>query len=228
MAENLSQLLKQLSKEAILPLDASLKRTQYKSLDLSVSNSAITADMLADPYRMENYLETFLSTDDKKVAYGGYNENRDLYKNRNLFGNSGTEARTLHLGMDFWCTAGTVVVAPLDGKVHSFKDNNTSGDYGPTIILYHEIDSFRFYTLYGHLSRTSLEGLYADKFFEKGMSLATLGTPEENVNYAPHLHFQIIENVNGYNGDYPGVTTVHEKEHYLTNCPNPNLLFNLA
>ncbi|WP_340063726.1 peptidoglycan DD-metalloendopeptidase family protein [Ascidiimonas aurantiaca] len=227
MTENLSQLLKCLSKEAVLPMDASIERTKYTPLDLSVHNTAITTDILTDPYRMESYLNTFLLKRHAQVAYGGYNENRDLYKNRNLFGNAATEARTVHLGMDFWCTAGTTVLTPLDGKVHSFKDNATSGDYGPTIILYHEVDNFRFYTLFGHLSRTSLEGLYPGKLFKKGTPIATLGTPEENVNYAPHLHFQIIENLNGCSGDYPGVTTVHEKNRYLANCPNPNLLFNL-
>ena len=46
--------------------------------------------------------------------------------------------------------------AALDGTIHSFQNNTALGDYGPTIILSHEIEGFKFHTLYGHLSEASL------------------------------------------------------------------------
>jgi hypothetical protein len=52
------------------------------------------------------------------------------------------------------------VYAPLDGRVHSFNNNTAHLDYGPAIILEHQTDGGeRFYTLFGHLSPDSLEGL---------------------------------------------------------------------
>ncbi|MEM8845731.1 MAG: peptidase M23, partial [Bacteroidota bacterium] len=63
--------------------------------------------------------------------------------------------------------------------------------------------------------------------FKMGEELATLGAPEVNVNYAPHLHFQIIEDIQGYEGDYPGVCSQKELHFYKKNCPNPNLLLKL-
>jgi hypothetical protein len=42
------------------------------------------------------------------------------------------------------------------------------GDYGPTIILEHRLDSIPFFTLYGHLSRPSLEGLEPGLAFAAG------------------------------------------------------------
>ena len=47
------------------------------------------------------------------------------------------EPRRLHLGVDIWADAGTPVYVPLDGRIHSFRDNNHFGDYGPTVILQH-------------------------------------------------------------------------------------------
>lgn len=41
--------------------------------------------------------------------------------------------------------------------------------------------------------------------FKKGKKLAALGNSFENGDYAPHLHFQIIKNIENYTGDYPGV-----------------------
>ena len=53
---------------------------------------------------------------------------------------------------------GTAVHAPLPGVVHAASDNAAPLDYGPVIILKHETDQLDpFYTLYGHLTRESLE-----------------------------------------------------------------------
>ena len=77
--------------------------------------------------------------------------------------------------MDLWIKAGTPVLAALDGKVHSFQYNNNLGDYGPTIILEHQLENHTFYTLYGHLSLESIASIKIGDFFTKGQQLATLG-----------------------------------------------------
>ena len=123
--------------------------------------------------------------------------------------------------------AGSEIYSPLQAKVHSFQDNNHLLDYGPTIILEHELDGVVFYTLYGHLSRTSLTGLEAGKEIEKGQKIAELGTSNENGQWPPHLHFEIISDMLGKQGDFAGVAKVSEKEYYLNLCPNPNLILNL-
>jgi hypothetical protein len=41
-------------------------------------------------------------------------------------------------------------LAALDGRVHSFQNNDSLGNYGPTIILEHQVEDLTFYTLYGH------------------------------------------------------------------------------
>ncbi len=47
----------------------------------------------------------------------------------------GDERRTIHIGLDLFVVAGHAIFAPLEGVVHSFKDNVNFQDYGPPIIL---------------------------------------------------------------------------------------------
>ena len=84
-----------------------------------------------------------------------------------------------------------------------------------------------FYTLYGHLSLRSIENISVGKAVVKGTVFAEFGKPEENGMWPPHLHFQIIENLGAYKGDYPGVCRYSERESYLANCPDGDLILSL-
>ena len=55
----------------------------------------------------------------------------------------------------------------------------------------------------------------------------TLGESLVNVDYAPHLHFQLIRDMEGNLGDYPGVSSKRKLEFYIDNCPNPDLLLKI-
>ena len=153
---------------------------------------------------------------------------RDIYKNTEEFAcEDPMRQRNIHLGVDFWCDANTPVLAAIRGKVHSFQNNQTDGDYGPTIILEHYIQGETFYTLYGHLSLASLEGIKVGQEVEDGQAIASVGDESVNGGYAPHLHFQVIEDMQGLYGDYPGVSCKQNIDFYKDNCPDPNLLLNL-
>jgi peptidoglycan LD-endopeptidase LytH len=54
-----------------------------------------------------------------------------------------------------------------------------------------------------------------------------IGTPEENGDWPPHLHFQVIEDMECKMGDYPGVCSKKERDRYLQNCPDPDLVLNM-
>jgi hypothetical protein len=54
-----------------------------------------------------------------------------------------------------------------------------------------------------------------------------LGDTSVNGDYPPHLHFQIIKDIQGYQGDYPGVSSKKDLDFYRNNCPNPNTLLKL-
>lgn len=205
----------------------SITLNQYITLDLSVYNTKLAQESLGNATDFEKYIERYLTENNSKVAYGGYNEERNLYKRSTIFKDDATEERNMHIGLDLWIKAGTPILVPLDGKIHSFNYNTGFGDYGPTIILEHQIENQIFYTLYGHLSLESLAGLNIDTVFKKGQCIGTLGDESVNGDYSPHLHFQIIKNIANYHGDYPGVCSKKDLPFYLENCPNPNLLLKI-
>ncbi|MEO8253756.1 MAG: peptidoglycan DD-metalloendopeptidase family protein [Flavobacterium sp.] len=199
----------------------------YFPLDLSVSNADLSKINLTDVTEFENYIYQKQQQYQSKIAFGGYLEKRNLYQRSTNFKNDETNERNIHIGFDLWSDAGTAIICPLDGEIHSFKNNIGVGDYGPTIILKHEFENNIFYTLYGHLSFESIKNLKTGMLFKKNQQLATLGNHSENGDYAPHLHFQIIKNIENHIGDYPGVCSELNLDFYLENCPDPNLLLKI-
>ena len=192
--------------------------------NLTATNAEITSELVSDTTKFSRWVNEKLKSEKAAFGIGGYKENRTLYSRSNLF--TGKQARTLHLGVDIWGAAGTPVHAPIGGMVHSFAYNNNFGDYGATIILQHNLDTTAFYTLYGHLALSDLTEMRVGKFVTRGEVFAHFGEPEENGNWPPHLHFQIIEDMGLSVGDYPGVCTLNDAEKYLKNCPDGNLMLN--
>lgn len=208
-------------------IDESIDYSQYIPLDLSITNKALRKRNIDNATDFENFIDSYLTENDAKVAYGGYNEIRNLYQRSEIFNDSKTEERNIHIGLDLWIKAGTPVLAAVDGFIHSFNYNIGVGDYGPTIILEHKIEDQNFYTLYGHLSLESISTIKIGDIYKKGEQLATLGDATVNGDYAPHLHFQIIKKISNLLGDYPGVCSENNLNHYLENCPDPNILLKI-
>jgi murein DD-endopeptidase MepM/ murein hydrolase activator NlpD len=225
---SISTLLTSLSEEFVPIIEPSYSVQSYIHLDLSTTNEALDITVLQQAELHHRHLQEFLKTNNAKVAYGGYLEQRKLYDRSDYFTSENPkDRRNIHLGIDLWSEAGTIVLSPLKGKVHCFQEITNFGDYGPTIILEHLEDGHTFYTLYGHLSRESLKGLEVGQDIIAGEQIATLGAPEVNGDYAPHLHFQIIVDMQSYSGDYPGVGSQSQLGFYKTNCPDPNLLLKI-
>ncbi|MCI0605719.1 aminotransferase class III-fold pyridoxal phosphate-dependent enzyme [bacterium] len=142
-----------------------------------------------------------------------------------LLGNEGYEWRSIHLGLDYFADPGTPVYSPYDGVIHSFRNNAEAGDYGPTIIVEYRAGEIPFFLLYGHLSTDSLLGLYAGKSVVKGVCLGRVGTFEENGNWPPHLHLQIILDLLDEQGTFPGLCASGHKKTWFSLCPDPNLIY---
>lgn len=154
-----------------------------------------------------------------KIGFGGYLEHRIIYESYENFATASADFRNIHLGMDFWTKAGTPIFAPLKGEVHSFQINQGAGNYGPTIILYHPAE--KIYSLYGHVSMADLIPLEIGSQIAAGQLLCHLGNPTENGEWPPHLHFQLIRDMQGFQGDYPGVCSQRDLLFYANNCPDP-------
>jgi murein DD-endopeptidase MepM/ murein hydrolase activator NlpD len=228
---------------AVVPFDRG--RDRLFIFDFTAGNTDLSAEDIADTERFASWINRTLRDQKARYGFGGYGEHRTLYARSRHFDRPVTaaqprggsespraaaeeaEPRRLHLGIDIWGLAGTPVMAPLDGIVHSFAFNNNDSDYGATLILTHNLEGVGFYTLYGHLSLNSLKNLYEGQFVAKGEVIAEFGMRFENGNWPPHLHFQCIADMQGWKGDYPGVCRFSERQQWLDNCPDPDLILGM-
>ncbi|TVZ59119.1 peptidase M23-like protein [Flavobacteriaceae bacterium MAR_2010_105] len=223
-----SDFISNISAKPLRVLDAKIPLHDYIPLDLSKHNSRLKVIDTSSSKALEIFVFNYIVSHKAQVAYGGYNEVRDIYQRSTYFNqNDDATERNIHLGLDLWIEAETPIYAPLYGTLHSFKNNENYGDYGPTLILKHMVKDVEFFTLYGHLSLASISNLKIGQTFQQGQQIATLGDATVNGDYPPHLHFQIIKDMQGFEGDYPGVCSKQDLDFYLGNCPDPNLLLKL-
>ncbi|WP_342646269.1 peptidoglycan DD-metalloendopeptidase family protein [Mucilaginibacter sp. CSA2-8R] len=209
-------------------VDIDLASDRLLALDFTENNLQLTADEVADTPRFSAWVNRKLAESGCRYGIGGYFEHRTLYARSSLFNTTDTEPRRLHLGTDIWGPAHTPVYAPLAGKVHSFQDNDNFGDYGPTIILKHDLNGLALYTLYGHLNRAALQDLAVGKPIGLNQQIACFGHEDENGHWPPHLHFQLMFDMQGLAGDYPGVCRYSEKDSYQKNIPDPDLILQFS
>ncbi len=225
MLENLPKVLSSLQSPPQSVLDFDLAATAV-AIDLSKDNHSLQDAWKDGEENLEPYIWQEIHSLGGSSAVGGYGEDRRWYQ-RNAAFFDGEEARTIHLGIDVWVPVATPVLTPLDAIIHSFADNAAVGDYGPTVILEHTIENLKFHTLYGHLNRECLPDLEIGQQLSAGTAFAAVGSYEENGCWPIHLHFQIIGDMEGKVGDYPGVAARSQLEHYFRNCPDPNLILGL-
>ncbi|MBI3405128.1 MAG: aminotransferase class III-fold pyridoxal phosphate-dependent enzyme [Acidobacteria bacterium] len=203
------------------------QEARLRVLDLSAGSLELPSAIdPADAIAFTKWMFDEIYRGESEIGIGRYAEPRLCYRAEqfSVRGNDGPEARTVHIGLDLFQEAGSPIFAPLAGVVHSFADNVKPLDYGPTIILQHDAGGIPFYTLYGHLSRTSLEGLREGIRIERGQKIATMGDATENGGWPPHLHFQIITDMLGRRGDFPGVAAPSEREIWQSVSPDPTLI----
>jgi 4-aminobutyrate aminotransferase-like enzyme/Ser/Thr protein kinase RdoA (MazF antagonist) len=183
-------------------------------------------DPISEP-EMTQRMFTQMQAAGTAVGIGRYNEPRLIYT-APMFATGdtlATERRTVHIGIDLFAAADSAVYAPLAGRVHACAINDSEQDYGGVIILKHSPPAGPlFYTLYGHLSHTSVTTLQVGQPVAKGEQFAELGKPAENGGWTPHLHFQIITDLLALNCDFPGVVPVSQRNVWTAFSPDPNLI----
>ena len=231
-------------------------RQKIAPIDLTANNKSLDETIFTDTEIFSAYIDALRKKQNADFLIGGYNELRGIYDRSELFNSQKTvrsidgpvevkdlkvpstggdlgeagamgEPRRLHIGTDIWGPAGTPVHAFMGGMVHSFAFNNHYGDYGATIILSHQLEGITFYTLYGHLSLRDIDYLNEGDYIVRGQEFAHFGEQQENGHWPSHLHFQIIADMELYDGDYPGVCKYSERKKYLANCPDPDLILQL-
>lgn len=182
-----------------------------------------------DPRAYWDWLRDRLAQAGARYAIGLYGEDRSCYKGEQ-FKTDAPETRSVHLGIDLFEAEDTPIRAVLPGRVVSVVDNAVPYDYGPTVILEHRAghDGPTFYTLYGHLSRRTLETVRPGQEVEGGQVIAYIGDPSVNGGWAPHVHFQIMTDLMGRSGNFEGAGEPSRMAIWRSVCPDPNLLLGLA
>ncbi len=212
-------------------VDSDLSSGKCPVLDLSVSSPAFEPGPKAfDLSSLSSMIDRLLASAEEKACIGRSDEVRLFYTDKRfaLATDEMPENRTIHLGIDIFMPAGSKVYAPLAGTVVSAVDNAGHLDYGPTIILEHATDQGdAFYTLYGHLARESLTGLEKGQSIAKGRHIAWMGSEAVNGGWPPHLHFQIMYDLLGLEGDYPGVARPSQRDIWTAIVPDPSDMLGL-
>lgn len=214
-------------------IDADLRTEPLLVFDLSVSSPLLSGDPSenSEP-KITERLFGLMNAANVKIGVGRYDEARMLYVTPLFDADSSAsslgERRTVHLGIDLFVEADSAVYAPLAGEVYAFHNNAAPLDYGPVIILKHEPENGQtFFTLYGHLSQGSIDGLRVGQRFEAGQLLGSVGAPPVNGGWTPHLHFQIITDLLDLDCDFPGVCRASEREIWREFSPDPNLILGI-
>lgn len=139
-----------------------------------------------------------------------------------------SDRRAVHIAADVFAAAGTPLFAPLDSIVEFAGYRSANLDYGGLVMLAHKTpDGDTFHTLYGHLSKESVEKLDVGQHIEKGTEFAALGELDENGGWNPHVHFQLALSTDGMNEDWPGTAAPDDLYFWTKICPNPAALLNL-
>ncbi|WP_089139373.1 peptidoglycan DD-metalloendopeptidase family protein [Vibrio rumoiensis] len=193
-----------------------------KALIVDLSPSSDIWSQVNDEHDFSAEIKRQVAETNAVIEIGRYAEQRMIYQDTDNFSQSSN--RTLHIGIDLGIPAGNTVFAPIQGEVVALANRQQQGDYGPVIILRHQLEGYTFHTLYGHLATSSLQNLYIGKIIQTGEAFAQIGTFAENGGWASHLHFQIIRDLGPHLDDYPGVVDPKYKTFYLQNCPSPNLI----
>lgn len=199
-----------------------LTKTNTMALDLTAANEDLKSVDLKNTPAFNTWVFGLMKQAGKSFAAGGFFEPRVVYSRSAHFG--GEEPRSTHLGVDVWVEAGRPVYAPFDGLIHSFADNEGFGNYGPTLILEHSFLGQTFFSLYGHVTRADMPSWQVGQSVAKGQVIAHVGPYPENGDWPPHLHFQLMHDMQGNWGDFPGVCRPSEEPLYRSLMMDPAVM----
>ncbi len=210
-------------------LGMDLRTTAVAPLDFSAGSPLIASDPVENaPTELDRRVRRVLADAGATIGVGGYDEARLIYHWPNEPRDG--EPRTIHMGLDLSLAADSPLYAPLDGTVFGYENADAHHDYGPVIVLRHSTtgpDPVPFYTLYGHLSLDSLDGLHVGQVIAKGTEFARIGRAPGNGDWWEHVHVQLITDMLDVPCNVDGAVRASEREVWRSLCPDPNLLLHI-
>lgn len=212
-------------------VDSNLRPENVHVLDLGPGSVEFAGIPLScDPEEWARVLFARIRAAGAAVGIGRYAEPRRCYTAEGYRGTAGEVEtwRTVHLGIDLFLPPDSPVYAPLSATVHSAQKNARPLDYGPTLILRHDLPGVgECFTLYGHLTSDSLEGASKGRAYAQGDRIGRVGDSSENGGWAPHLHIQLIVDLLEWSGDFPGTCADRGRDVWMSLSPDPNLILRI-
>jgi len=207
----------------------SVTKPEVAVFDFSASSPEAAQWAALDAAAAETRIAGQIRGQSADFGIGLYGEDRGIYQGDAYETATAGERRSIHLGVDIFAPAGEPVHAPFAGKVAFLHDDAVAFGFGPTVLLEHATDTGDiFWTLYGHLSRSSLAKLAIGQPISAGESFAAFGAPEENGNWAPHLHFQLVTDHLGLEGCMFGVGLRDQWQVWREVSPDPSVVLGLS
>jgi 4-aminobutyrate aminotransferase-like enzyme/Ser/Thr protein kinase RdoA (MazF antagonist) len=207
-----------------------LRTERVAPIDLSAGSALVSSESSENaPQELDRRIQRRLDEYGATVGAGGYDEARLIYDWPNE--PAGVEPRTIHIGLDLSLPAGTPLHAPLEGSVHGFENAAAYHDYGPVIVLRHRTDGpdpVEFYSLYGHLSCDSLEGLRIGQHCARGQEFARVGSAPTNGDWWTHMHVQLVTDLLDVPCNVNGVVRASQRQVWKSLCPDPNLILGIG
>lgn len=176
-------------------LSPALEQSRLTVLDLGSAGSGLANALAAqDRETAQSLYDALMQASGHEVAIGPWLEKRTIYSTDNYISAFDRNARrNLHLGLDVFVPAGTVLSLPLAGTVVQTMVMNDSLDYGGVLVLEHEWQPGKhFWSLWGHLTHQSARDWKIGDRIAAATPFATVGDFEENGWWIPHLHLQLL------------------------------------
>ncbi|MFQ6021117.1 MAG: aminotransferase class III-fold pyridoxal phosphate-dependent enzyme [Acidiferrobacterales bacterium] len=199
-------------------------------IKLGVDSGAMSPpdERFASTAEFAQHISASIRSAGAEVGVGRYLERRTVYKSEHFEITGSTEQRDVHLGIDLSLPAGEPIYAPLPGVVEALANNKDRYDFGPIVIVCHEIgDGTPFWTLYGHLSAASLDRLKVGQPIEQGGLLGWVGDYPHNGDWPPHLHFQVLTTLLDMGTGVHGVAALSQLDVWESISPDPNLVLGI-
>ena len=210
-------------------LGVDLRSTPVAPLDFSAGSTLIASDPAENaPALLDARIQQVLAQHGARIGAGGYDEARLIYHWPNE--PKGREPRTIHIGLDLSLPPGAPLHAPIDGTVHGFENATGYHDYGPLIVLRHVTDGpepAEFFTLYGHLSEDSLDGLVVGQPIARGREFARIGSAPGNGTWWSHVHMQVITDMLDVPCNVDGAVRASQRRVWKSIFPDPNLILGI-
>lgn len=187
-----------------------LEQGKWITLNLNAESRKAGND-LADPKVCGAFIAKIHAARRAQYSYGGYLEDRTRLW-RNVASERGSES-LVHIGIDYSVPAGTLVYLPMNGEViHIMKDPTNKIGWGGRIIW--KLENGK-YLLYGHLAQDI--SLTVGQHCPKEKSVGILGDTNENGNWWPHLHAQVMDEtfIGHYSDEFDEIDGYLPREHRL-------------